>query len=70
MKILILSDASFNDSVIPLLKAMQEKNNFDIQLKLLDEKESVVALLDSLAIEGIPFRDVIMDDETVMLGQD
>lgn len=26
MKILILSDASFNDSVIPLLKAMQEKN--------------------------------------------
>ena len=38
--------------------------------ELLDEKESVVALLDSLAIEGIPFRDVIMDDETVMLGQD
>lgn len=38
--------------------------------ELLVEKESVVELLDSLVIEGIPFKDVIIDDNTELLGQD
>lgn len=37
---------------------------------LLDEKKSLEELLDSTAIEGIPFSRVIMDDETILLGQD
>lgn len=43
----------------------------DIYLyELLDEKASVTALLDSLVIDGIPFKDVIMADDTELLGQD
>ena len=38
--------------------------------ELLDEKESMDELLKSTAIEGRPFSEVIMDDETVLLGQD
>ncbi len=38
--------------------------------ELLDEKESIEELLNSTVIEGIPFRDVIMDDDTELLGQD
>ncbi|MFA5561365.1 MAG: hypothetical protein WDA00_01825 [Eubacteriales bacterium] len=40
------------------------------EYELLDEKESLDELLDSTVIEGIPFRIIIMDDETVLLGQD
>ncbi len=38
--------------------------------ELLDEKDSLEALLDSTAIGDIPFGIVIMDDETELLGQD
>lgn len=38
--------------------------------ELLEEKESVSALLDSLVVGGIPFRVVIMADDTELLGQD
>ena len=38
--------------------------------ELLDEKSSLDELLCSTAIEGKPFCEVIMDDETVLLGQD
>ena len=38
--------------------------------ELLDEKESLEELLSSTVIEGIPFSNVIMDDETLLLGQD
>lgn len=38
--------------------------------ELLDEKESLDELLKSAVIEGRPFCEVIMDDETVLLGQD
>lgn len=49
----------------------KDPKHADIYLyELLDEKESVVALLDSVVIEGIPFRDIIMADETELLGQD
>ena len=46
------------------------KNPNTYLYELLDEKESVIALLDSLAIGGVPFRDVIMADATELLGQD
>lgn len=38
--------------------------------ELLDEKSSIDELLCSTVIECIPFCEVIMDDETVLLGQD
>ncbi len=38
--------------------------------ELLDERESVTTLLESLVIGGIPFKDVIMADDTELLGQD
>ena len=38
--------------------------------ELLDEKKSVDELLDSTVIDGKPFSEIIMDDETVLLGQD
>jgi hypothetical protein len=38
--------------------------------ELLDEKESLEKLLDSKVIEGTPFSIVIMDDDTILLGQD
>lgn len=38
--------------------------------ELLDEKASLDDLLDSTAIEGIAFRDIIMSDDTILLGQD
>ena len=38
--------------------------------ELLDEKEDLEELLNSTVIEGIPFKCVIMNDETILLGQD
>ncbi|MBQ6420854.1 MAG: hypothetical protein IJK02_07270 [Clostridia bacterium] len=43
----------------------------DIMLyEMLDEKCSMDELLNSTVIDGKPFREVIMDDETELLGQD
>lgn len=43
----------------------------DIMLyELIDEKSSIPELLESTAIGGKPFREVIMDDDTELLGQD
>ena len=43
----------------------------DINLyELLDEKESIDLLLKSCAIDGKPFSEIIMDDDTELLGQD
>ena len=38
--------------------------------ELLDEKRSLDELLDSTVIDSKPFSEVIMDDDTVLLGQD
>ena len=38
--------------------------------ELLDEKESLEELLNSVVINGFPFAKVIMDDDTILLGQD
>ena len=45
------------------------KNPGTYLYELLDEKDSLDELLNCNAIEGIPFSCVIMDDETVLLGQ-
>ena len=46
------------------------KHPNNILYELLDEKDSLEDLLDSTVIDGIPFGTVIMDDETMLLGQD
>ena len=38
--------------------------------ELLSEDNSIEKILNSTAIEGVPFREVIMDDSTELLGQD
>jgi len=40
------------------------------EYRLLGEYASMEEVLDSMVIEGIPFRDVIMDEETELMGQD
>ena len=48
-----------------------DSNHPDAKLyDLLDERESLDELLNSTAIDGIPFSEIIMDDNTVLLGQD
>lgn len=69
-------EATDEDGVIHQFGLYRKSDKIDPQhpgftlYELLDEKESLDDLLDSTAIEGIAFREVIMSDTTILLGQD
>lgn len=55
----------------PVMFCLYKKNDEDFdEYELLNQFSSMQALLDSNVIANIPFRDIIMADETELLGQD
>ena len=52
------------------LFGLYKKNRFTDEYELLEEYAAMDDLLESKAIDGVPFREVIIAEDTKLLGQD
>ena len=58
------------DALFSLYHKKEEINHNEKEYELLGQFESMNALLDNTFLNNTQFRDVIMDDDTELLGQD
>ena len=62
--------ANEKDALFGLHHRKKEAGKSEHQYELLGKYDSIEELLESRVIGSRPFREVIMDDDTVLLGQD